>query len=91
VLDLPVGTRFGVTDVKDWLHLTNNPQLAAFHRYAVEDGLRLNLVIGPRTKSISAPLLDNIRGVRGIVSVFDSKTGKFTVLDIGTTGPWNAS
>jgi hypothetical protein len=83
-----VRERFGVTDVKDWMDLTNSPQLAAFHWYAVDRDLPFNLIIGSRTRSISAPLLDNVRQTGGAVRLFDPSTGKFTVVDIGTTGPW---
>ena len=73
--------------VKDWVELSNSPQLAAFHRHAVENGLPFNLIIGPRTKTISAPLLDNVRQTNGVVRLFDPVTGKFAV-DVGKTGAW---
>lgn len=86
--DLPVGERFGVTDVKNWIELTDSPQMRAFYRYAEKNKLRFNAVIGPRTQSISAPLLDNIRKTGGSVTSFDPATGSFEAVDVGSAGPW---
>lgn len=86
--DLPVGAKYGVTDVKDWIALTDSDQLRAFHAHALKNDLPFNLIIGPRTRSISEPLLDNIRTTGGSVKVFDPETGKFQLLDIGNKGFW---
>jgi len=68
--DLPVGDTYGVTDVKNWIDLANSDQLRAFHQYAIDNGLPFNLVIGPRTETISEPLLDNVRQTGGRVTLF---------------------
>ncbi|MDR7017760.1 putative toxin, partial [Acinetobacter sp. 3657] len=86
--DLPVGGKFGVTDVKNVQNLSNSAQLQAFYNYAVEKEMKFNLIIGPRTRSISEPLLDNIRNTNGKVRIFDPNTERFTPVDIGTSGFW---
>ncbi|QYF93485.1 PAAR domain-containing protein [Massilia sp. PAMC28688] len=88
VPDLPVGPKYGVTDVKNVVDLSNSPQLRAFHRYAVENNLPFNSIIGPRTQTISEPLLNNIRQTGGRVMRYDPVTRQFTTIDIGTSGPW---
>jgi len=86
--DLPVGGKFGVTDVKNVQNLSNSGQLKSFYNYAVDNKLDFNLIIGPNTKSISEPLLDNIRNTNGTVKLYDPVTGKFTPIDIGNSGFW---
>ncbi len=88
VPDLPVGPKYGVTDVKNVVDLTNSPQLRAFHQYAVDNNLPFNSIIGPRTQSISEPLLNNIRQTGGKVMRYDPATREFEIIDIGTSGPW---
>ena len=58
--DFPVGKEWGVTDVKNVKDVTSSPQLDAFYKYAKENGLPFNIVIGPNTQSVSAPLIDKI-------------------------------
>lgn len=62
VPDLPVGDAYGVTDVKDWKNLSNDRQLKAFGAYAKANKLPFNLVISPKTESMSEPLLANEPG-----------------------------
>ncbi|MEI9983497.1 MAG: putative toxin [Aliidongia sp.] len=88
VPDLPVGPEFGVTDVKNVVDLSNSGQLRAFHRYAVDNKLPFNLIIGPRTETISEPLLDNVRETGGKVMLYDPITNRFSPVDIGRSGPW---
>lgn len=64
----------GVTEVKNWLDLTNDDQLRAFHQYAREKNLPFNIIIGPRTQTISEPLLNNIRDTGGRVLQYDPET-----------------
>jgi len=91
VPDLPVGQQFGVTDVKDHLDLTNSDQLRAFYDYATENNLSFNIIISPRTQTISEPLLDNIRSSGGSVMQFDPASNELTPVDIGPSGPWTRS
>lgn len=86
--DLPVGDTYGVTDVKNWIDVTNNDQLRAFYQYASDNELPFNLIVGPRTQTISEPLLDNIRATGGGVMEFDPVTRQFNPIDIGQSGPW---
>lgn len=88
VPDLPVGGKFGVTDVKNVQDLSNSPQLKAFYNYAVDNEMKFNLIVGPKTRSISEPLLDNIRNTNGTVRIFDPATEKLLPVDIGTSGHW---
>lgn len=88
VPDLPVGPKYGVTDVKNVVNLSNSPQLRAFHQYAVDNNLPFNQIIGPRTQTISEPLLNNIRQTGGSVMRYDPATRQFTPVNIGTSGPW---
>ncbi|KQZ27064.1 hemagglutinin repeat-containing protein [Duganella sp. Root1480D1] len=87
VPDLPVGSQFGVTDVKNVVSLSNSNQLRAFYQYAVDNELPFNLVIGPRTQTISEPLLNSIRQTGGSVMRYDPVTRVFTKIEIGLSGP----
>ncbi|KVZ48062.1 RHS repeat-associated core domain-containing protein [Burkholderia ubonensis] len=89
--DLPVGDDYGVTDVKDWLHIDNDDQLRAFHQYAAEHKLPFGLIISPRTQTMSGPLLDNIRSTGGVVLEYNPATGDYTPIDIGESGRWERS
>ena len=88
VPDLPVGPTYGVTDVKNWIELSNNPQMIEFYQYAAENGLPFNVIIGPRTQTIWEPLLDNIRATGGTVTEYNPVTRQFTLIDIGNSGAW---
>uniref|UniRef100_UPI00403942B2 hemagglutinin repeat-containing protein n=1 Tax=Variovorax sp. BK018 TaxID=3450241 RepID=UPI00403942B2 len=88
VPDLPVGGTYGVTDVKNWIELNNDDQLRAFHRYAQNNNLPFNLIIGPRTEVISEPLLNNIRSTGGSILQYNPETRQFTPVDIGRSGSW---
>jgi hypothetical protein len=88
VPDLPVGDTYGVTDVKNWIDLTNSPQLQAFYQYAADNNLPLNQIIGPRTQTISEPLLHNVRATGGSVTEYDPVTRQFNRIGIEQSGPW---
>lgn len=88
VPDLPVGEQFGVTDIKNVATLNDSDQLTAFHGLAKEKGLPFNLIVGPNTNHISAPLLNRVRDTGGVVDCYDPIEDKFTRLDIGTAGYW---
>ena len=85
---MPVGPRFGVTDVKNWVNLNNSDQLQSFYEYAKNNDMPFNVIVSPRTESISAPLLDNIRATGGSVIQYDPATNELTPIDIGKSGPW---
>jgi hypothetical protein len=89
VPDLPVGDEYGVTDIKNVATLNDTEQLAAFHGLAKERNLPFNLIVGPNTTHISAPLLKRVRSTGGVVDCYDPSTGSFTRLDIGTAGFWS--
>ncbi|MGN6153626.1 MAG: putative toxin, partial [Lysobacteraceae bacterium] len=86
--DLPVGKRYGVTDIKNVESLSRSPQLVAFFEYAKINKLPFNLIIGPNTKYISAPLLNDIRSTGGGVKFFDMTSKKMYKVDIGNEGNW---
>ena len=44
--DLPVGDKFGVSDVKNVKDLSNSDQLRAFEKYAEDRNLTFNIYIG---------------------------------------------
>jgi len=46
------------------------------------------LAIGPRTQTVSEPLLNNIRNTGGSVLQNDPGTRQFTPVDIGRSGSW---
>jgi hypothetical protein len=89
VPDLPVGEEYGVTDIKNVHTLNDTPQLTAFHELAKERKLPFNLIVGPKTSHMSAPLLKNVRSSGGSVHCYDPTADTFTKLDIGTSGYWS--
>ena len=88
VPDLPVGEQFGVADIKNVAILNDSAQLAAFHGLAKELKLPFNLIVGPNTSRISAPLLARVRATGGAVQRYDPAVRSFAQLDIGTSGLW---
>ena len=48
-----------------------------------------NIIVSPKTKSVSEPLLEQIRSTNGKLIEFNIDTGKFNPLDIGTSGNWS--
>ena len=87
--DLPVGGKFGVTDVKNVEVLSNSEQLRAFYRYAKANDMPFNIIISQKTKSATEPLLEQIRSTNGKLIEFNIENGKFKPLDIGTLGNWS--
>lgn len=88
VPDLPVGKKYGVTDIKNVATLNDSDQLTAFHDLANERGLPFNLIVGPNTTHISGPLLDRVRASGGHVNCYDPATKNLKPLDIGKVGYW---
>ena len=89
VPDLPVGKKYGVTDIKNVATLNDSPQLTSFHGLAKERDLPFNLIVGPKTTHISEPLLDKVRATGGRVDCYDPANKTFTRLDIGSAGYWS--
>jgi hypothetical protein len=75
VPDLPVGLKYGITDVKDVEALAFDPQMQAMADAALKHKLPFNLITSPKTKSISKPLSDAIKRSGGIIMEFDADTG----------------
>lgn len=48
----------------------------------------MNLVIAPRTMSISEPLLDNIRATGGSIVEYNPDANQLTRIDVGDAGAW---
>jgi hypothetical protein len=88
VPDLPVGSEYGVTEVKNVNYLCDSPQLQAFAQYAKDHELPFNLIVGPDTQRISQPLLDNVRATNGTVTEYDPVANRWSVLDVGQSGNW---
>jgi hypothetical protein len=88
VPDFPVGKERGVTDVKDVEYLTNSDQLKAFYNYAKDNELPLNIIVSPRTNSVSAPVLDQIRLTNGNLFEYNLNSQSLNVIDVGSDGLW---
>lgn len=88
VPDLPVGAKYGVTDVKNLIDVSHSDQLRAFAAHAEANALPFNLVVGPRTKSISGPVLDSVRKTGGRIMHYDPDTTDLSVLPLPKSGPW---
>jgi hypothetical protein len=89
VPDLPVGEEYGVTDIKNVATLSDSAQLTAFHELAQERGLPFNLIVGPNTTHITAPLLDRVRGSGGTVNCYDPSVKSFKPLVLPPAGYWS--
>lgn len=89
VPDLPVGKRYGVSDVKNQKEISNSRQLQAFFEYAKSNDLRFNLYISRKTETISAPVLGNVKATGGSILQFDPVDRSFTTIDISKSGPWH--
>lgn len=86
--DMPVGKKWGVTDIKDVEYLTNTDQLKAFHNYAKENNMPFNLIVSPKTNQVSAPVLDQIRSTNGRLYEYDVTNQVLKTIDIGKDGLW---
>lgn len=79
--DLPIGVRFGVTDVKDVKALSFTSQLRVQADAAATANLPFNLIISPRTETVSLPLQRVVRGSGGRVFEYDPVAKKFSNVD----------
>ncbi|BDM64462.1 hypothetical protein NFHSH190041_19140 [Shewanella sp. NFH-SH190041] len=86
--DLPVNSEYGVTDIKNVQHLANSDQLRAFYKHAVSNKMEFSIIISPRTKYVSGPLLDQIRNTNGKLYEYNQDTKTLTPIDIGSDGLW---
>jgi RHS repeat-associated protein len=68
----------GMTEIKDALYVTNTPQLRTEAARAVSDGVPFNLIVSPRTQSISAAVQQAVDLTNGVILVYDPTTGVFT-------------
>ena len=75
--DLPIGSRFGITDIKNVQSLSFSKQLQAQFSAAKTAGVPFNLIVSPQTRTISGNLQDAIRATGGKVFIYDSKKEKF--------------
>jgi filamentous hemagglutinin len=72
-----LGVRTGVTDIKDEISISFDRQLRAEYDVAVQRKETLNLIISPRTQTISVPLQNAVRLRDGVIIEFDPGTSSF--------------
>ncbi|HEX8324048.1 MAG TPA: RHS repeat-associated core domain-containing protein, partial [Tepidisphaeraceae bacterium] len=83
VPDLPVGVSRGLTDIKDVINITNTPQIQGFASVArQQNNLPFNLIISPRTQSISGTVVEAINRSNGNVFQFNDATGAWSTVDL---------
>ena len=75
--DLPVGSRYGITEIKDRKAIFFTKQLRAQAAVAEKQGLPLNLIVSPRAETISKPLPRRIEELGGRIFIFSAETGQF--------------
>jgi len=75
--DLPVGNLYGVTDAKNVVHLYQTPQTRGFFEVAKSQDVPFNLIVSPRTQTISGPLRQSIERTGGTIFEFDPVTETF--------------
>ncbi len=86
--DLPVGDRFGVTDIKDVRKLSQSAQTRAQGAGASTLGTSQNLIVTDKTEEISGPLRESIFESGGQIFRFDKETKTFSTLtDADFNGP----
>jgi hypothetical protein len=72
-----LGARTGVTDIKDEISPTFDNQAKAQYNYATQTQQTFNLIISPRTQTISVNLQNAIRQTGGVIVEFNPSTGSF--------------
>jgi hypothetical protein len=87
-IDLPPGTRYGVTDIKNVAKLEKTPQIKAFMKHAKDNGLPVNFIVSPETKYIASTIIEDVRATGGIIFEYNPTTGQFTTLDLPKKGVW---
>ncbi|WP_107497092.1 putative toxin [Thalassobius sp. I31.1] len=68
----------GLLEAKNVQRLSLSPQLRAQSQIARESGEPLNLVVSPRTQTVSGPLLNDVRSTGGNVFVYNPATDSLT-------------
>jgi hypothetical protein len=76
--DLPIETRFGVTEFKNEIKLSMDSQFRTQLQAADQAKVPFNLVISPRTQTISRPLQREIFARNGRIFQYDPVTDKFS-------------
>jgi RHS repeat-associated protein len=69
----------GITDAKNVVNLTDSIQLRIQYQWAVNNDQAFNLIVSPRTESISRTVVQNVRATGGTIRVFNPSTGTFRV------------
>ena len=68
----------GMLEAKDVLKLSRTRQLDGQIALAIEHGQPFNLVVSPRTQSVSGPLRSAVEDTGGMVYVYNPATGALT-------------
>jgi len=68
--------------VKNVINISDSDQLRAQFKLAIDSGQPFNLVISPRTETISGPLWRKIKETQGEIFQFDASTGKFSSITL---------
>ncbi|WP_410478221.1 putative toxin [Pseudomonas syringae group sp. J309-1] len=68
----------GLLEIKDVLKLSLTKKFQAQVKIALESGQPLNLVVSPRTQTISGPLTRQIRRTSGDIFRYNPATGEMT-------------
>ncbi|NOT28009.1 MAG: hypothetical protein HOP16_18145 [Acidobacteria bacterium] len=84
--DLPMGSRFGVTDIKNVKNISLTKQLQAQAAAAQTGGYTFNLVVSTRTQHVSRRLLTEIEQSGGTISIYDPRLEKVTKAIIDGAG-----
>jgi hypothetical protein len=81
VPDVYEGGQAPIGDVKDVLRLTFTRQLQAMANLAKMTGTSFNIIVSPRTISVSGPLRDAVQSSGGFIFRFDHTTNLAEVWD----------
>ncbi len=84
--DLPVGTRFGIADIKDVRDIQFRSQMRDFVGASVRENLPLGLIVSPKTETVASSILRQIQFSRGKIFRFDPATSAFSEIPIPVTG-----
>jgi hypothetical protein len=71
------GLRTGVTEIKDVRRIRFDQQLQAQFDVARQSDQTFNLIISPKTETVSRPLQQAVRSRGGVIVEFDAATGGF--------------
>lgn len=68
----------GLIEAKNVQNLSMSNQLRAQIQVATSTGQPMNLVVSPRTQSVSGPLIDGIRSTGGNIYIYNPSTSSLT-------------